>query len=278
MAATVKALVLWWGGSGWARIGAGWGWGGYTYDAAFVVTPQAYTITVGTGGAAVTSVWWTGVAGNTGNNSVFSTLTWYGWGGWGAYNWFAAKNWGCWGWGTYNLWTGWTASQWYAGATNVWWVAAGWWGGMWAIWVAESGSNGGAGGAGLANSISWASVTYGGGWWGSGNTTATSGAGWTWGGGAGAGWTDTPATSGTNWLGGGGGWVRNIADSGSKVSGKWWDWVVIISYATDGSDGVSPSSTGGTITTSGGQTIHTFTSSWTFTMVSSSNSNFFMFF
>jgi hypothetical protein len=43
---------------------------------------------------------------------------------------------------------------------------------------------------------------------------------------------------------------------------------------------VSDSSTGGTITTSGGQTIHTFTSSGTWTMVAagaSVNSNFFNF-
>jgi hypothetical protein len=36
---------------------------------------------------------------------------------------------------------------------------------------------------------------------------------------------------------------------------------VIISYATDGSDGVSASSTGGTKSTSGGNTIHTFNQS-----------------
>jgi hypothetical protein len=48
---------------------------------------------------------------------------------------------------------------------------------------------------------------------------------------------------------------------------------VIISYATDGSDGVSTSSTGGTITTSGGQTIHTFTSSGTFTVVEAGATN-----
>ena len=57
--------------------------------------------------------------------------------------------------------------------------------------------------------------------------------------------------------------------------------VVIISYKTDGSDGVSNTSTGGTITTSGANTIHTFTSSGTWTMIAAAaaqNSNFFSFF
>jgi hypothetical protein len=44
---------------------------------------------------------------------------------------------------------------------------------------------------------------------------------------------------------------------------------VIIRYQTDGTDGISPSSTGGTKTTSGAYTIHTFTSNGTFTVVES---------
>jgi hypothetical protein len=43
--------------------------------------------------------------------------------------------------------------------------------------------------------------------------------------------------------------------------------IVIISFPTDGSTGVSTASTGGTITTVGGNQIHTFTSSGTWTMV-----------
>ena len=63
--------------------------------------------------------------------------------------------------------------------------------------------------------------------------------------------------------GGGGG--ANVASFDVGANGS--DGVVIISYATDGSDGIDPSSTGGTKTTSGGQTIHTFTTSGTFTAV-----------
>jgi hypothetical protein len=45
---------------------------------------------------------------------------------------------------------------------------------------------------------------------------------------------------------------------------------VIVRYRTDGSDGVSPASTGGTVTTSGIWTIHTFTADGTFTVVPAS--------
>jgi hypothetical protein len=46
------------------------------------------------------------------------------------------------------------------------------------------------------------------------------------------------------------------------------DGVVIISYPTNGSTGIDAAlTTGGTITTSGGNTIHTFASSGTFTVV-----------
>ena len=47
-------------------------------------------------------------------------------------------------------------------------------------------------------------------------------------------------------------------------SGKGGKGIVIIRYKTDGSDGVSTSSTGGTITTSGSYTIHSFTTGGTF--------------
>lgn len=282
MTAQVKALVVWGWGSGWARIGAGWwGWG-LIYDAAFVVTPQAYTITVGTGGAAVTDAAGVSQKGNNWNNSTFSTLTGTGWWGWWAFNLssWVGLNWGCWGWWTYNVWTNWawwTGSQWFAGWTGGTVSGAGWWG-MWAVGADGSWLNWWAWWAWTSNSISGAAVTYG---WGGGWSWQTSGGAW-WSGWGGAGSNDTPnpATSGTDWLGGGGWGIRDVADSGSKTSGKWWDWTVIISYATNWSDWVSTSSTGGTITTSGGNTIHTFTTSGTWTMVASStsNSSFFMFF
>lgn len=76
--------------------------------------------------------------------------------------------------------------------------------------------------------------------------------------------------------GGGGGEGPGGFNSGAGGSG-----IVVIAYATDGSTGVSTSSTGGTLTTSGGETIHTFSSSGTWTMVASAavaNGTFYFFF
>jgi hypothetical protein len=57
------------------------------------------------------------------------------------------------------------------------------------------------------------------------------------------------------------------------VWGTWGSGIVIISYATNGSDWISNTSTWGTITTSGDQTIHTFNTSGTFTLVESVTTN-----
>jgi len=68
-------------------------------------------------------------------------------------------------------------------------------------------------------------------------------------------------------------------NTGDVAGGDGGSGVVIISYATNGDDGISPDSTGGTKTTSGDQTIHTFTSDGTFVAVTTgSTSNFFQFF
>jgi len=62
--------------------------------------------------------------------------------------------------------------------------------------------------------------------------------------------------------GGGGGSAPGYNPIG--IGGTGGSGIVIIRYKTDGSDGVSTSSTGGTITTSGSYTIHTFTTGGTF--------------
>jgi hypothetical protein len=106
---------------------------------------------------------------------------------------------------------------------------------------------GGAGGAGAASSISGSSVTYAGGGGGGGVTPGAAGAG-----GGGAGTKSGTAGSGTaNTGGGGGGEGDNAGTSGNGGSG-----VVIISYA-----GATQLMAGGTVTISGGNVIHTFTSS-----------------
>lgn len=277
--ATVKALVLGWGW-GWGS-GAGWwgGWWGLVYNASFLVSPQTYTITVGAWGA-----WWASASfpWTNGQNSVFSSLTWTGWWGGGSNLNTSGINWWC-GWG--NSWTGWwsfvvgVGSQWFN-----WWahsnsaVAYGsWWGwGMGAIGSNGTSTTGWNWWAGISNSISWSAVTYAGGGWGSTYS-------WLW-------------TAGTWWTGGwGNASVSGSGSNGTANTGGWWwgsasdaGWnavgtggtggsgIVIIAYTTG-----SITATWGTITTSWWDTIHTFTTSGTFTVTSTwttNNSNFFIFF
>jgi hypothetical protein len=119
---------------------------------------------------------------------------------------------------------------------------------------------GGNGGAGVSKSISGSALFYAGGGGGS-NSAAPGGTGGSGVGGVGGIEGGTPASAPTanTGSGGGGAWFNQTASNGAAG-------VVIIAYKTDGSDGVYPSSTGGTVTTSGLYTIHTFTSSGTFTV------------
>jgi len=125
-------------------------------------------------------------------------------------------------------------------------TAGGGGGGAGAVGTAATSANGGAGGAGTASSISGTSVTYAGG--GGGGGSSSGGTGGSGGGGAGA--TSGPATAGTANTGGGGG-GSYAAAGGTGGSG-----IVIISYA-----GATQLMAGGTVTISGGNVIHTFTSS-----------------
>jgi len=124
-----------------------------------------------------------------------------------------------------------------------------------------SNSTAGAGGAGLASSISGSSVTYAGGGGGGAyqaSGTGTAGAGGSGGGGTG-GRNGLTATSGTANTGGGGGANGyNSAGGYQGAQGSGGSGVVIISYTS-----ATPKFVGGTLTTSGGNQIHTFTSSGT---------------
>lgn len=260
MAATLKALVIaggWWGGI-WYWWGGGGGAWWLLYDSALLVTPQSYTITIGN--------WWTG-ANNTGfinwtnwGDSIFSSLTaiWWAWVNWAqatSTNWRTGGSWSWWHWG----WTGWAWTAWQGYAW--WWSESsanygwGWWGGAGWVWWNGTTSVAGASGAAVSNSISGTAINYSL-WW--------------------KGWISWQSNAWLNWANNTGNWGWGASD----WYVTWWNgWsgIVIISYATNGSDWVSPSSTGGTITTSWGQTIHTFTTSGTFTMVASTNSAFLMF-
>lgn len=127
------------------------------------------------------------------------------------------------------------------------------------------GGNGGAGNSvgvgvdgsnGTLSSISGSSLFYGSGAGGAGNPTG--GVGGANGGGHGSDSSANFGTNGTANTGGGGG--GNITDSGNAIGGK---GVVIVSYVTAN---FGPC-TGGTITTNGVNTVHTFNSNGTFTVV-----------
>lgn len=118
---------------------------------------------------------------------------------------------------------------------------------------AGSGANGSGinGGSGTSSSITGSAVTYGGGGSGGGSSTA----GGSGGGGAGSGSSGgSVGGNGTNGLGGGGGGGTSTGGGGSSGSG-----IVILRYLTG-----TAVATGGTITTSGSYTIHSFTSNGTF--------------
>ena len=133
--------------------------------------------------------------------------------------------------------------------------------------------NGGDGGEGISNSISGSAEIYGSGAGGCiqdvHNDQALAGDGGTNAGDGGlyhTGSVRREPTAGTANFGGGGG--AHPTDGAGKAGGS---GIIIIAFATDGSDGVSPDSTftgaSNTKTTSGANTIYTFNESGTWTMV-----------
>lgn len=116
---------------------------------------------------------------------------------------------------------------------------------------------GGNGGVGKVSIITGTSTFYGGGGGGSAWTGTTASLGGNGGGGSGGSRLGGyGATSGTNGLGGGGG---GYASNSGGPGGRGGNGIVIIKYEG------TPQATGGSITQVGGFTIHTFTSSGTFT-------------
>lgn len=267
-----QVLVVAGGGGGGGRVGGGGGAGGVVYNSAFSLTPGVlYTATVGSGGAG-------GTGGNDGpeqdgsqgNPSSFPGVTTAIGGG-------AGKDGnsgkpggpgGSGGAGGYNADPGGsgTPGQGNPGGTSspygspYQYIKAGGGG------AGAAGSNwnpsgiGGPGGAGAAYSVSGSSVTYGGGGGGGTHNPANgAGSGGPGGGGAaGASGGKNAGTNGTTNLGGGGGGAST--DTGNSLKGgNGGSGIIILQYA-GGQKG-----SGGTITSSGGNTIHTFTSTGTFT-------------
>jgi hypothetical protein len=112
--------------------------------------------------------------------------------------------------------------------------------------VGVAGASGGFGGTGKISSISGASVTYSTG--GNGAERKTS---------------SNDGSSAENNTGNGGN--AGGTNTGNALGGSGGSGIVIIRYKTDGSSGIV-SATGGTKTTVGEYTIHTFTASGTFTI------------
>jgi hypothetical protein len=235
-------LVVAGGGGGGTGNGGAGGAGGVLTNAGIAVTPGvAYVVTIGAGGASnasgsnttVGTLSITAIGGGKGGNGSTQNGSSGGSGGGGGTD---GATGGTGGAGTYTQ--GFRGGDISAPAISPYSTGGG--GGASAVGTAQSGVNGGNGGAGVASSITGSSVTYGGG--GGGYNNGTGGAG----GGGGSGVSGTANTGG----GGGGG----AGSSGSGGSG-----IVVFRYLG------TQRATGGTVTSSGGYTIHTFTTSGTFT-------------
>lgn len=256
--ATVNVLAVGGGGGSGAAIyptntqGAGGGGGGKVNATTFSVSATAYTISVGAGGTHGKTDGTGATAGGTSTithvSGVTNTTDVSAAGGNGGSNTDGS------GGGS-----GGTSGSAEAGGTKGA-SSGGGGGGDSAIGSNGNGGTGGNGGNGTASSISGASVTYGGGGGGGGNAAGGNAGS----GGAGAGQGGTGSgTAGTANTGGGAGGAAISTGTTSQAGSDGGSGVVIISYTTG-----AITATGGTITTSGGNTIHTFTTSGTFTVTS----------
>lgn len=229
------------GGAGGGVLPNSGGWG--TIDLAF----GSYTVTVGAGGAA-------GANGSDSTLQTVGTATGGGKGGNFGGNGSNGGSGGGGGGGSTSGGTG-TAGQGFGGGAGH--AAAGrggGGGGASAVGSPGNSSDGGAGGAGVSSSISGSAVTYGSGGGGGGGNGGNGGTN------AGNGAASTgPSSGGSGTANRGGGGGGGSFASSSNPAGAGGSGVVIIRYLTG-----TVSAIGGTITTSGGFTIHTFTSSGTF--------------
>jgi len=269
---SIDFLVIAGGGGGGSHRGAGGGAGGYRTSTQTVNAGTVITVTVGNGATAITS---NGASGNDGSNSSISgsgltTITSTGGGGGGNEGYGLGRNGGSGGGSTGPdapsvIGSGNTPStspsqgnNGGAGSASGPQYGAGGGGGASAVGGNGTGSAGGTGGAGTASSITGSSVTRAGGGGGGtqgGGTAGTGGAG-----GGGNGGSNTVATSGTANTGGGGGGGGYGGASGGGAGGK---GVVILSMPTSAYSGTSTGSP--TVSTSGSNTILTFTGTGSYT-------------
>lgn len=255
---TVEYLVIGGGGGGWGGGGGAGGYrcsvsgessgGGASAESALnLVSGVSYTVTVGAGGASQA----------IGTNSVFGSVTSTR-GGHGAQygtTSIATRSGGSGGGGAVSgvsvgvPGTG-TANEGYDGGTQVDTTAGAGGGGAGAIGSAGTVGNGGNGGVGVASSINGTSTFRAGGGGGGGSVSGGTGGN----GGGAPGGNNTPANASANTGGGGGGGFSQPGSAGGSG-------IVIVRYLG------AQRATGGTVTSSGGYTIHTFTTSGTFALV-----------
>jgi hypothetical protein len=260
---TINYLLVAGGGGG---ASGGGGAGGMTTGSTSITPGIVYTVTVGAGGAGSTSGYT--VAGANGGNTAAFSLTAIG-GGRGSIGPSAGASSGGSGGGASRV--GDSAGSGTAGQGNAGGLAAdglsaftsgGGGGGAGAAGTASVNRAGAVGGIGATSTISGSSITYAGGG-GGGTNDSTNGSGPFAGGagGGGAGFfslssSGSSGASGTANTGGGGG---GTGSNTSTVGGAGGSGICIISYLG------AQRGTGGTVTSAGGNTIHTFTSSGTYT-------------
>ena len=267
----VEVLVVAGGGGGSGNYyddGAGGGGGGLIYNSNFAVTPGTQlTANVGDGGAASS-----GGEGGDGGNSVFGALTAIGGGGGAAHR--SAGRAGGSGGGSAGQYGGsdnavggnGTAGQGFAGGTATGYSGSGG-GGASSIGFPASWSFGGNGGNGKIYSISGTATYYAGGGGGYGYSASSTTTGGLGGGGNGGNPTPLAPTPGTPNTGGGGGGGRTSGQNpfvGTAVGGS---GIIIVRYPGP------QKAIGGTVTSVGGDTIHTFTTSGNFTPLVNTNAS-----
>lgn len=247
-------------GSNLTGTGGGGGAGGLLEGTATVSPGTSYTMTVGAGGAGITSS--VSVDGNNGSSSsIVGLITTIGGGGGGqsGTNGKSGGSGGGAGAGTGTTGGSGTSGQGYAGG-NTGTNGAG--GGGGAGGLGSNGGNGagsssGNGGNYYNSSISGTTVQYAGGGGGGGSSVASGGVypGSALGGGAtsGAGYQSNSASATANTGGGSGG--CGAGNSTAVTTGNGGSGIIIIRYLG------AQRGTGGTVTSSGGYTIHTFTTS-----------------
>jgi len=264
-------LVVAGGGGGGSLRGGGGGAGGLLTSTTSLNPTSSYTVTVGAGGVGAISGAGIVNYGSSGSNSSFDAVASATGGGGGASS-GVGLNGGSGGGGTWNGNAGGTgiSGQGFAGGAGT--TAAnygsGGGGGSSAVGAVGTTSAGGNGGAGTASSITGSSVTYAGGGGGGINAGNTGGTGGSGGGSNGISGSSnaSPATANTGGGGGGGGYDGGSNTNGSGGNGG--SGVVIISYV--GAQQFS----GGVVTSSGGNTIHTFTTSGTLGPVTPLSANY----